>query len=663
MRKVRYHLRFQIIPGNDVKKDAMVLANFCIKHHIEEVVLFFAGEEWNNGLLSKKEEDVWFETVREATEILKAKGISVSLNPWMTVLHCDRGRRFPSDYKFKPMVSPLGEKAKATASFADKNWQKYINNLYGRFATLGFRVIWIEDDFRYHNHAPLTWGGGFEDEIIERFSKKIGTKVSREEVVKKILQPGSPHPWREKWMDVWREVQLEVSRGIRGAVEKSSKGKTKLGLMSSLPSVHSIEGRRWLPLFNALTIENRVAHRPHFAPYHEDIGKNKVYSIMLLDTQKNFRPSYCEVAPEIENFPFTTWSKSDTQTWCEMALSLFFGSDALLLNLFSFVGNPPDKNTGKLLDRSYKSLEWISKKFSKKLNLFGVGIPWKENAAEKVETEKGESLYELQVDPLPAWKLLLSYGISACSREQSVNAIFGNSAWIFEDSEILEMLKEGLLLDGESARILCKRGFERYLGVKYDKTLSREESPYSLEVVVNRKSGVDEELYDSVNLLPAFNVFKVKEKAEVWTDVITPEKKVVGPGIILYQNDIGGRTAILNTLNGNPVMNFHRQAIVQNIVKYLYKSNLPFPLITGTPHLLPMFFKNGQKEKLVIFNGIPDPGYVNIIPHRNEPGNAVLLKPFEKPHYEKMLKIVAKNRLVWKNSSTIPYMSFFVVEF
>jgi len=107
MKKVKYHLRFQVIPGKNVADDARMLADFCVKHNIEEVVLFFAGEEWNNGLLSK---------VREAKEILEERGISVSLNPWMTVLHCDRGRGFPPDRKFKPMVSPAGEEARACAS-------------------------------------------------------------------------------------------------------------------------------------------------------------------------------------------------------------------------------------------------------------------------------------------------------------------------------------------------------------------------------------------------------------------------------------------------------------------------------------------------------------------------------------------------------------------
>jgi hypothetical protein len=95
-----YHLRFQIIPGANVKKDAK--------------------------------------------EILENSGISVSLNPWMTSLHCDRGRKFPADRKFQPIVSPTGKVSKACASFADTEWRKYVFNLYGRFAKLGFRVLWAE---------------------------------------------------------------------------------------------------------------------------------------------------------------------------------------------------------------------------------------------------------------------------------------------------------------------------------------------------------------------------------------------------------------------------------------------------------------------------------------------------------------------------------------
>ncbi len=663
MKKVKYHLRFQVIPDNRVEENAEKLADFCLKHKIEEVVLFIAAEEWNNGLLSEKEEDLWFETIRKAKEILEDTGITVSLNPWMTVLHCDRGRTFPYDRKFKPMVSPLGEESKACASFADKSWQKYVQNLYGRFAKLYFRVMWIEDDFRYHNHSPLTWGGGFEEDVCNRFSKKIGRKVKRKEILEKILQPGPPHPWRSKWLEVWREIQLEVASGIKKEVKKNSKGKTKIGLMSSHPSAHSIEGRRWKSLFNALSIEKNVAHRPHFAFYSEVPGRDKIYSIMMLDIQKKLRPSFCEVAPEIENFPFTVWSKSDISTWADMAFALFFGSDALLLDLFPMTGNSiidEDKGIGELLDRSYESLLWISNRFSKENNLLGVGVPWKEDASEKVHTEKGILLEKLKVDPLPAWRILLSSGIPASAEKQNVNAIFGNSAWIFDDKEILEMLEGGLLLDGNSAKILCERGFSKYIGLEYKKTVGREDSKYSLEIITNENSGIKKGIYLSVNLTEKFNIFEPDKQTIVWSEVITPEKEKVGVGTTLYMNEKGGKVAVIvpDILN----FNFFRQTIMQNLIKYLYNMKIPFPIVSGSPYLFPMYFKGEEKDSLVIFNGGTDSAIVQfeIDKKKNTFGDITILKPSEKPTAGKLLK---KGNTFWKLSSSIPYMSFFIMEF
>ena len=379
---LRYHLRFQVLPGRNVDRDARALARFCHAHGIEEVVLFFAAEDWNNGLLSAADEDRWFETVRRVKAALNRAGIVVSLNPWGTVVHCDRGRGFPRGRKFQPMVSPLGETSRACASFADPAWRTYIFNLYGRFARLGFRILWVEDDFRYHNHDPLTWGGGFEPAVLDRFARKVRRKTTREEVVRNILKPGAPHPWRAKWMETWREIQLEVAAGIAGAVAHNAPGESRVGLMSSLPSTHSIEGRDWRRLFDALSIAGRVAHRPHFAYYHDAPGRHLSYSFSMLDLQKNFRPADCETAPEVENGPWTRWTKSDSQTWAGMALALFYGSDALLLNLFPMSANPADREPeiGELLDRSRAGLEWIAARFPKELTTEGVGAPWRQDA-------------------------------------------------------------------------------------------------------------------------------------------------------------------------------------------------------------------------------------------------------------------------------------------
>ncbi|MBM4046500.1 MAG: hypothetical protein FJ279_15425, partial [Planctomycetes bacterium] len=242
-RALRYHLRFQIIPGRNVQRDARALADFCNRHGVEEAVLFLSVGDWNNGPLTLREQQEWFTALKQAKSVLESAGLTVSLNVWVTVGHNDRGCRFPKGSRFKPMVSPSGEVSKSCASFADPAWRRSIRQLYARFATLGFRVIWVDDDFRYHNHPPIPWGGGFEPEMLARFAQRAGRPVTRDEVVRNILKPGAPHPWRAQWMETWRECQEEFARDLAQAVAESTPCETQMGLMSSNPSVHSIEGR------------------------------------------------------------------------------------------------------------------------------------------------------------------------------------------------------------------------------------------------------------------------------------------------------------------------------------------------------------------------------------------------------------------------------------
>ena len=59
---------------------ASELASFCVTHGVEEVVLFYNGEEWNTGHLGAREEDVWLAMIRDAAQHLRGKDIRVSLS-------------------------------------------------------------------------------------------------------------------------------------------------------------------------------------------------------------------------------------------------------------------------------------------------------------------------------------------------------------------------------------------------------------------------------------------------------------------------------------------------------------------------------------------------------------------------------------------------------
>ena len=650
-----------------LKRDARGLAKFCKKHQVEEVVIMFAAEEWNNGLLSKREEDRWFFAVRQAKAILDQAGIRVSLNPWMTVNHASRGRRFPRDRRFAPMVSPLGEQSKGCASFADSHWQDYICKLYGRFAQLGFRVIWVEDDFRYHNHAPLTWGGGFEPAILQRFSRKIGRSVDRPTLVRCLLKPGRPHPWRAKWMETWRELQIEVAQKIARSVEQNSSGLTRIGLMSSNPRVHSVEGRDWKRLFDAFSINGQVAHRPHFAYYDDQVGKKLAYSMMTIDSQKELRPPNCEVAPEVENFPFTKWNKSDVQTWSEMALALFHGSDALLLDLFPFAANHVDTvpEIGELLDRSQPVLEWIGARFDRGGRTEGVGIPWRTDAASRLPVKKGESLHELVVSPIEPGFALLANGIPVSMSCRKVNAIFGLIAWIFDDTEVCEMLKGGLLLDGVAADILCRRGYGQLIGVNVPKIVKREESDYSVEKVVSSATGLPLGFYFNHNLVPGAAILQPRRGAREWISLLRPTGQRVGSAMVVFRNELGGRVTCLATTAVDRLPgNNQKQILWQQAVRFLSGGKPLFAMVTGGPHLMPLQFEQNGARRLVVFNGSPDESTPVVTLPADATGSitTTLLCPLKKPvsihpkseTNHKQRQVICRER--------IPSSSFFVVE-
>lgn len=668
VRPLRYHLRFQVIPGPRCGRVARELAAFCLRHGVEETVLFYNAEEWNNGHPTAIEEDSWMDALREAKEILEERGIVVSLNPWITVLHTDRGRRLKEGQAFSTMVSPLGEKSAACASFADPAWRAYVKRQWARFAVLGFRLIWVEDDFRYHNHAPLTWGGGFEDPVIGRFAAKIGRPTTREEVVSNILRPGEPHPWRALWMETWRDLQLETAKDLSAAVGKSSGGKTALGLMSSLPSVHAAEGRDWGRLFQALSVRGRVAHRPHFAPYGDVPGKSLSNAMLLLDLQRTLRKDPCECAPEIENFPFTDWNKSDAQTWAEMAVALFQGSDALLLDLFPFSGNGPRSHpaVGRLLDGARPALEWIAARFPGGLETQGVGIPWREDAQERVRTVRGATPAELDATSLAAGRFLMAYGIPATARPgRAVNAVFGSLAWAFPDDEVSAMLAGGLLLDGEAASILCERGFSDLIGVKARARLAREESNYAVETAATAESGMPRGFHCSVNNLPWIAALRTLPGARAWTRIVTPEGRRIGAGVAVFSNRLGGRVVCMAAPDPAVLAaSDQRRSLAHRMADFLAVGSPPL-LVGGGPHQLPMQFRDPatQRKIVVVCNGSADPRRPEVLlAGGGGEVRATLLAPMGRPRACAVRLKEKAGRLAVAPRSPVPYLGFLVVE-
>jgi len=134
------------------------------------------------------------------------------------------------------MVDSFGNVSSCCVCPLCPNWRKHIVEVFKLCASIKPNIIFIDDDFRYHNHSPLIWGGCFCDLHLKVMSERVGRK--REELVEKALKPGKSHPYRKIWLDIFHEGLVSLATELRNAVKSVSKD-TKLGLMCSDPTVHA----------------------------------------------------------------------------------------------------------------------------------------------------------------------------------------------------------------------------------------------------------------------------------------------------------------------------------------------------------------------------------------------------------------------------------------
>ncbi len=666
---VRYGLRFQILPDARAAARARELIAFCRRCRIPAVHLFMNAEEWNRGHMTEPEIRRHLALFRRLLPRLRAAGLSVHLNPWCTTLHTGRGRRLRAGQAFARMVSPTGRVAPAVASFACPHWRRYLAGLYGRMAALGFETLWVEDDFRYHNHGDLDWGGDFSPAMLRRFAAAVGRPVTREELVRAVLRPGRPHPWRARWLALWRACQEETAAALRDAVAAANP-RAQLGLMSSMPETHAAEGRDWTGLFRALAIGGRAVHRPTFACYSENPARPTLAdSVMALDIQKRLRPNWVEAHPEVENYTFGRFHKSNTLTFAQMALAKIMGSEGLLLDLHPMTGNGVFEEQGiaDLLRAAYPALAWLGERFPRALAVQGAGVPFRPDAPLAVRLPPGARYDDLVCSSRAAGHLLAQAGVACCMAEApGVNLLWGRAAWSYGAADLRRLLSGGLWLDAEAAAILARRGFGRALGVRLGRWLERDRSLYAVERALSPRSGQRPGFCASVNHFRRLLALEAAPGAEAWTAIEDCMGRRVGAGLTVSRNAWGGRVAVsavpLNAQPGAWNMTFQRQALVQRLVRRLAGRRPPV-MVAGAPHVLPLDLRRERLRRVVLLNLWPDPARVEVrVPGAARLLAATALRPLRRPEPMPCRARRAGGGLAVSLATELPYCGFAVLE-
>lgn len=595
----RYILRYLIDPEFNAEDRISELVAFCKDSQIEEVMLFVTPEELTIGHPTMEIIEKYAQMGKILRQRLADEGIDMSLNPWTTTYHVRRGRRFLPGQSFQPMVGETGMDDTIAACPLCPNWQEYLCETFGYMVREMKPVaLWVEDDWRLHNHEPeMKWGGCFCSLHLQRFSEMVGQAVTRQQVLDAVLAPGTPHPWRKLWLELWRDTLLEPAWKLRDALAEACPD-TKVALMSSVPDVHSAEGRDWHALQDAFNAEGEFLIRPHLPPYTETPAISTLCNPTRLTIANLKRPLL--IYPELENSPRNgVYTKSRTYSIWECLESACYGSHGITINHYDMMGNgiALDPDFGKGLARAKPRLNAVKALGIDDQNAVGPRVLFRPDVAEHRHTESASEYGQL-INNSDSWSVTMSIlGIShgftsELDYPRKVPlAVSDQTLWALSEEEIEKLLSGPVLLDGCSVAVLVERGFGNAIGVKSVQWGTLNQLGFAYESICQD----DPTVFGLANPRMtaqrcAVNMLKMElsEGTDIRSWICKADHERLMPGMVLVDSVFGGKVAMqpypfrheAQFLMG--YFNVFRRRFLQDLVAELSQA-LPVAMVTNHP--------------------------------------------------------------------------------
>lgn len=616
-----YIFRFCCDPGFNDEAEIAALREYVQQADVDDVAVFANVEELNTGHMEDGEQDVYVDLVARVAAAMAPLGVTVSVNQWHSVMHADLGKRLPHSQPFRPMVDVNGRAASLCVCPLCGQWQAYIAALYARYAALEPSILWVEDDFRLHNHEPLAWGGCFCEEHMRLYSRRAGKELTREEFIAGVLQPGEPHPYRKIWLDVSRETMLSAARAIGSAVQAVS-ATAKVGLMSSAPHIHCAEGRDWPALVEALAAGCPPVDRIHLPGYQEQAPGAYLQGFHMVSMlTRAFLPPETLVYPELENYPFSLYAKSRRFTRFQLLSSLALAPAGITIDLYDLNGNGIVWQDGyqEMLRQTKPFLNAVCASGALGGRRLGVQVLCSPDASRHLHTARGRSMEELYPQEVFWAGLLGAMGVpfAYCTRPDAltgqVAAVSGQALrnW---DAGVLERLFRDnfVLLTGDAADTLCSLGLGHLAGIASLRWMKQNEGDYTYEQAADGRVYVGREKARASAVISAADAADIAYLPEAKLDVRTAfhdsfrRRRAVGQAVV------DGKAFILpfGHFDGAldvPVMlkNRVRQEVLHTV---LAGAPLGAPIAQGGPYLACYAFAGADGSLAAyVVNGAQDP--------------------------------------------------------
>lgn len=501
-KKFLHCLRIQFYPNHFEDERIAEVADFCVKYGFDNVMLFINAEEYNVGHMTIEQAQPWIATMKKAKAALTEKGITVSLNPWIEIGHLDRCRSLQDGQNFTTQVDYDGNQCQMVACPLCENWKKYFLEFYTYIIKeLNPDTVWIEDDFRLHNHGDLHFGGCFCDLHMQRYNQLLGTNYTREQFTDRLFRKNPDKRVKKAWLNVNRECMVSLAEDIGRAVARLHLG-TKVGLMSSRHEKHALEGRDWHRIHKGFAQVGPIIDRLHLPCYNEISAKEYYLAFNQLPFHcRALLPEQTIVYPELENGSFSTFTKDARFLRFQLESAIPLCIDGMTYDIYDFVGNGIVDNFryGEVVKEITPYLDGVTNLNLRYNQLDGVILPIDEKTVYKRDVEV-KSFDDLSPDEAYFNAYITSLGINCKVSTQKtfynkVVVLGGGNAYNFTAKQLQNLFDNNyVVLDGGAVRILIDRGLGYLFGASGYKTCVGEHDVHSYEqvadgIVINGKRG------------------------------------------------------------------------------------------------------------------------------------------------------------------------------
>ena len=540
-KKFTHCLRAQIFPDKNADQRIKSLVDFCVQYGFDNIILMFNGECFNIGHITNDELKPWIDVIKKAKVEFAKHNISTSINPWFEIGHLDRGRKLRKDQNFQNMVDFNGKSTELVVCPLDEKWQEYyLNQMAYYVKEIEPDTLWIEDDFRLHNHEPLEWGGCFCPLHMKKYQEKLGYPISRENLKKKILE--GPSKERDAFLEVSFETMDELAKKISNKV-KSLNLNTSIALMSSMPEMHAVENRNWNKLLNDLSSDGNKIDRIHLPCYIEISPKKYIYEFNRNSmVVRSFIGDDTFIYPELENSAFSSFAKSPRFLKFQVESAIPLGLSGMTYDIFDFCGNGAQNEFGygPVLKELTPYLSKIKELDLNPSELTGIVIPIDEKTVKNRETTSTwKSIIPDDYDCISYFSTF-GYSFELSKEKQFKNKtiiLAGQVINNFSNEELINLFRNNfVIIDGYAGAKLFERKLNYLIKAKSYKKAICNDGQTSFEVSLEKLNDIDDykKVSEKENTDPYS--FEFDEDVEIKSVLYKFDGTIFGNGLAISNN-------------------------------------------------------------------------------------------------------------------------------